>query len=455
MLRKMARILVLFLALAAACLADFRAGAAKRKITPDLGAGPVYLAGFNQNRAATGIHDDLWVRCVAMSAGRTLVICGVDSIGLFFEDVQKIREGAAAKLSAPADIVVAATHNHETPDTMGLWGPGLGKSGINEQYNALIVERAVEAVVAAAGSMRPATARLAKVRNAELDGFVDDTRPPVVLDTELTVLALDGRRGGRIATLVNWANHPEVLGSKNTLITADYLASFYTRVEKRDGGTAVFVNGAVGGMMSPLGAKTAAPEESFQKADLIGSRVAELACDAIKKAKRSAIDRIEHGERMVEIPVTNKLYLMAANAGVFKGRKPMQNGGTRTPAGFFRLWAAGRPVLECATVPGELYPELSMGGVEHYAGADYPDAPAEPAIKQQMMRAPFRMLIGLANDEIGYVIPRAEWDEKEPWLKGAPRRYYGEINSVGPDAAPAITNALSELLGGQGGRIAR
>jgi hypothetical protein len=96
-------------------------------------------------------------------------------------------------------------------------------------------------------------------------------------------------------------------------------------------------------------------------------------------------------------------------------------------------------------VPGELYPELSVGGIERYAGADFPDAPLDPAIKTAM-RAPFRMLVGLANDEIGYIIPRAEWDEQAPWLQNAPRRWYGEVNSVGPQAAPVVVNRLVELI---------
>ncbi len=42
------------------------------------------------------------------------------------------------------------------------------------------------------------------------------------------------------------------------------------------------------------------------------------------------------------------------------------------------------------------------------------------------------MLIGLADDEIGYIIPKAEWDEKPPYLQNAPKAWYGEENSVGP-----------------------
>jgi hypothetical protein len=55
------------------------------------------------------------------------------------------------------------------------------------------------------------------------------------------------------------------------------------------------------------------------------------------------------------------------------------------------------------------------------------------------------MLIGLADDEIGYIIPKAEWDEKPPYLQNAKKAWYGEENSVGPDAAARIAAAIQEL----------
>ena len=82
--------------------------------------------------------------------------------------------------------------------------------------------------------------------------------------------------------------------------------------------------------------------------------------------------------------------------------------------------------------------------MERYAGADFPDAPIEPPIKP-MLHAPYRMLIGLADDEIGYIIPKAEWDEKPPYLQNAKKAWYGEENSVGPDAAARIAAAIQEL----------
>jgi hypothetical protein len=436
-----------FLPFAAA--AQLRVGTAKRTITPDLEKhGPVWMAGFDNGRKATGVHDDLYARCMALSTGgRPLVICGLDVIGVFWDDVQKVR----AKVPN-ADVVVAALHDHEGPDTMGQWGAMPGQSGINDAFAAYFVDRTAEAAREAIAALKPARIKLAKIKTPELDTFIDDGRPPIVHDPEILALYAETVDGTPIGTLINWANHPETLGSKNTLLTADYSGYLCGEAERLLRGTAVFINGAVGGMQSPLGSTVKdaqgriVPEKTFEKAEFIGKRVATLAAEAVGKAQTVGVDTIVWRERTIEIPMTNPNFQAASKAGVFKGRKaPTASGGTLTPVGYIRLAKGSAPQLEVALIPGEMYPELSVGGVERYSGADYPDAPIEPAVKG-LMKAPFRMLFGLADDEIGYIIPRAEWDEKPPYLNNSPKKHYGEVNSVGPDAAPSIVKAIQELI---------
>lgn len=434
---------------------ELMASAAKRSITPDLNAGhPVYMAGFGQGRAATGVHDSLWVRCVALSTGaRPVAICAADSIGLFLDDVQKIRAAVPQ-----ATVLVMSTHVHEAPDTMGLWGPRQGVSGIDEAYNAVVVRQAAEAVKECLATMRPATLALAAVTPKDVDGYFDDSRPPVVHDPQILALAVNDMRRERIATLVNWANHPEAQGSKNTLISADWPAALCARLESLEGGLVVYVNGAVGGMQSPLGAKIVdpktkqpAPPETYRFAEVVGEYVADAIHGALRGAERADVDTIEYREKMVEIPVANQGFLMAAQGGLFKGRQAMEDGRSKAPVGYLKLSAQGKAKLEAALIPGEMYPELSVGGVVKDAGADFPDAPVEPAVKR-MLSAPYRMLFGLANDEIGYIIPKVQWDEKPPFTFGASKRWYGEVNSVGPETAPLIAKAMEELVNANGTR---
>ena len=107
--------------------------------------------------------------------------------------------------------------------------------------------------------LTPAIVTLAQAHPSELDTLIDDDRPPEVHDAGVIVLRATTAKGSPIATLVNWANHPETLGSKNTLITADYPYYLCKELEQRMEGVAVFLNGAVGGMQSPLGAKIPDP----------------------------------------------------------------------------------------------------------------------------------------------------------------------------------------------------
>jgi hypothetical protein len=445
---------VLLLALAAPCFAQLRAGAATREVTPDLERhAPVYIPGFANNRIATGVHDPLSARCLALQAGQTVVICGVDSIGLFLDDVKRIREIAAPRLPKGAQVIVAATHDHESVDTMGLWGPKQGVSGINEEYSKFLIQQTADAAVEAASKLQPARARFVSARFPGIEAYFDDSRPPVVNDPDIVAAAFTTNSGKPIATLVNWANHPEALGSKNTLITADWPSYLYKTLEEANTGVTVFINGAVGGMQSPLGAKIPnpvtgkiQPDSTFDFAEIVGNRVAYTILDTLKGVLPSTITRVVYVEKLVRIPLTNQGYLAGAKAGVFKGRKKFNDDGTtEAPVGLLTLSDNVQPVLQAILIPGELYPELSVGGAVRGPGSDFPNAPFEPPLKN-LLKAQYKMLFGLANDEIGYIIPKAQWDEKPPYTFGATKRWYGEVNSVGPDAAPIITAAIADLI---------
>lgn len=447
--------LFLFLTGLAALAADFRAGAALERITPSLEAGkPVYLAGFAHGRRATGVMDPLYSRCLALSAGAApVVICAVDSIGLFFDDVQRIRQEVARRWAKPVSVIVAATHSHQTPDTMGLWGPKEGVSGLDEDYNTFVIQRTAGAAVSALRNLRPARLHLSRTYPPELDSYINDNRPPVQHDAEMLLLRVSRPNGRTIATLINWANHPEALGSKNTRITPDFPAALARDTESRLGGITIFVNGALGGMQTPLGATVRdprygepAPPESKRFMEAMGGQLAEIVLDATENVRPSPVTSVTYRETVINIPVTNQGFVLASKAKLSGDRKAFHpDGTTSTPVGLLRITGRKGLLLEAVTIPGEMYPELSIGGTVRYPEADFPDAPIETPLKQ-MMTAPYRMVFGIANDEIGYILPKAEWDEKPPYLNGAKEPWYGEVNSVGPDAAPIIAEAVARLL---------
>lgn len=96
-------------------------------------------------------------------------------------------------------------------------------------------------------------------------------------------------------------------------------------------------------------------------------------------------------------------------------------------------------------VTSEIYPEIVNGGIERVPGGNFSVEPVEVPPLRELMPGRIKFIFDLANEEIGYLIPKSEWDRQPPNLYGAKKKIYGEINSVGPDAAGQIHEALRAL----------
>ncbi len=68
--------------------------------------------------------------------------------------------------------------------------------------------------------------------------------------------------------------------------------------------------------------------------------------------------------------------------------------------------------------------------------------------KHPPLKATHKMIVGRANDEIGYIIPKRQWDEKKPFCYGLTKAQYGEINSCGPDVAAVLCGEFKKLASG-------
>jgi hypothetical protein len=459
--------------------AQLRAGVAKSVVTPDVHKHKVYIAGFGHNRVATGVHDDLYARCLALEAGAQIVaLCSVDVIGLFYDDVLKIRGQVKVQAPEVSHLIVASTHVHEGPDTLGLWGPDPLHTGIDENYLDWLDSQIAATAVRAANSMQPARVEVSRDDHPLLGMLQSVDRPPIVKDPYLFVMRLTSvSAGAPIAVLVNWSDHPETLGGENTEITADYPHWLCEYVENHLGGTAVFFNGSIG-KVSTLGAQVAltdpetgeiAKDDTWKKAELVGTMVGQVAERALKSSETTAVDSLLIRKSTLFAPLQNDHFRMAQAADVFSGRKPLYTDekldrstvekkltdtGTmrfsighdvQTEVDYVQLRSQGRVVAEIATIPGEIYPELTNGGITRYPGADFPDAPFEPILRAHF-KSRYQFILGLGNDELGYLIPRAEWDDQPPWLLNRSERWYGEINSAGPDVAGAVLRGLVGLI---------
>lgn len=436
-------------------------GFAKEDITPDVQGRPVWLAGYGLNRKATGVHDPLWARAVVLKdGGKKVALVSVDLIGLQYPNVLKIRRA----LPGFEYVLVSSTHQHEGPDVIGLWGPDRAHSGVDPSYLETVEQKVAAAVRKAEGGLAPASVAYG---TADDESLVSDSRLPKVKDGVLRVLKFTAPAGGKtLGLLVQWNCHPENLGSKNPLVTADF--PYYTvgTLEKRHDCPVAYFTGAIGGLMS-------APEDKFPKpgggfyrdgdfefARVYGEAVADLADKALKKTETISLSPFAVAAKPVGLPLFNPGYRQLRSIGVlprpayaWKG-DPDQLGdelpakqadgpvALQTEVAYLRLGD-----LHVAAIPGELYPELVYGRFQEPAesNADFPDAATEPPVMSSLP-GPKTMLFGLANDEVGYIIPRRQWDWDAPFAYGRKERQYGEVNSVGPEVAPILMKALADRV---------
>jgi hypothetical protein len=443
-----------------ATAAEFTFGFAETDVTPELGKKPVYMAGFGQNRKATKVHDPLMVRAVVFADGDDkIALVAVDVVGLFLPSVERVRE----KLSGFKYVLVSATHNHEGPDTLGLWGPNPLQSGIDADYLKKVEAGCVEAVKAADAARKPA---VAKIGAASDPALLRDSRQPIVLHDELVAIRFEEPKSGKpLGVLVQWNNHPEALDSKNTEITADFPYYVVKHLRESQKCPVAYFTGTVGGLMTTLrlpvkdaGGKELA-DGTFEKSERYGTLVGQLADKALRTAVPVALAPFEARPRQILVPVDNNLYRLASQFGTLDRTMYVWDG-SPTPKEFKPTKDVSKPVavktevgylklgdLEVAVIPGEIYPELVLGKVQDPVdpGADFPNAPVEPAIYAQL-KGKHKMLIGLGNDELGYFIPKRQWDEKAPFCYGLKKAQYGEENSVGPETAPIICATFKELV---------
>ncbi len=437
-------------------------GFAEADISPTLGKKPVYMAGFGTNRTATKIHDPIMARAVVLTDGtKTLALVAVDLVGFFLPQVENIRK----ELKGVDHLIVSSTHNHEGPDTVGLWGASPFQSGVDAEYVKRIEQTVIKLVGTATKAMVPATAKIGSAHAPEL---ITDNRLPVVKHDELVAIRFDALNSAKSAkplgVLIQWNCHPETLDDKNREITADFVGYAASHLKKKHDCPVAYFTGTVGGLMTSLKVplKNTKGENlndgTFEKAEAFGHALGQVAEKALTASVDATLVPFDLRVQTILVPVENGLYKLAKTAGVLNRPMYVWTDST-TPKDWKETVDVTKPVgvktevsylklgeLDIAAVPGEIYPELVLGKVQDPpdAGADFPDAPIEPALYSPL-KGKFKMILGLANDELGYFIPKRQWDAEKPYCYKLKSSQYGEVNSCGPDTAMVICDTFRKL----------
>ena len=477
-------------------------------------------------RPAQGVHDDLWARAMVVSRGKVpfaLVVVDLPGYVHIFGNVA--RREISAKTGIPVgNIVYMATHNHEGPDTVGIWA---GPNDMDFDYIAQVNKGMVDAVVKAVAALKPAKLKIA---TQEVDGCYDaktlrfkkgsactfpvgmgelkknpgkydvpvnqiDLRDPMVYNHRVvTLLATDAQSGATLGTLVNFANHPEVLGGSNNMLSSDYPHYVRVAMEKRYGGTCVFASGTTGGQIGTLhgtrvplydvGGKLV-PDKTGKK-DADGKAFPEFAPDdkddpknpayarirsqgyvaayaamaGLDKAKEQADPQVSVASGDLDVPMTNTqmglVMVMIENVAKQNGYlkhaddQPISAdycpGDTGRKACLrIKMAAAKIGDLTIVNTPGEPSPEYLHGreassvdfgttwGVSKYAAL--PDL-------SKYAKTTHVMMLTIANGYLGYMTPAAEYlkDDKHP-------NHYEELGSAGHLFGDTVGNKLLRLLG--------
>lgn len=435
----------------------------------------VWMAGFHKARAARDVHDDLMTVAVVFDDGTSRIgIVTADTVGLMESFVIDLRRDVPATLGLDY-VLVHATHNHEGPDTQGLWGPSDLTSGLDPTYMNFLKEEMIAALGDAVAALEPARLKMATLEGYDAELGTMDTRAPIVLDPGIRVLMLQRADDSVIGTLVNYGMHVELAWDMNLSLTAD-LAGYMRRgvsdglvydgevVRPGIGGTTMWLTGNIGGLMTSLpGEPVHDPwldrditASGYDKSRAFGYGVASAVLTATLSDSTFYEDpapTLAITTRPLTLPMTNYPLALASLIGLIDRDVGIE---LFPPQLTLRSEVALLKIGEArlVAIPGELYPEIAVGGITNPEGADFSLSPVETPPLRSAMQGRVNLMVNLANDAIGYIIPKSEWDNEAPWIspviKGDEGETYGEIVSVGPETAPVLHRALLPLLQNDG-----
>ena len=438
--------------------------------TPD--GEPLYIAGFKNAYEATGVLDLQCATAVWLDTGHDdgILFIGVDCVGLSSDYVAKIRERLTenGKLPESASVNVYSTHDHAGVDTLGLWGP-VGIDGKNEKFMETVVSGAVKAAELAYGDRRTGTLTYSNADTSSAvpyGEFAGDDRPiqrdsrdPQFYDPLVHQLRFipdpnesddaDMRRGIRI---IIYGAHAESLWADNSLVSRDFPGELARTIYEECGDRVLFMPGAVGGLIMTADLRGDNGEDRVWNMRYTGERLAAHILTIPAENEEILTPDIDAVRVRLTVPLDNTVFMYYKFLGILGNEVVAGDGETGysliSELGVVRI---GDCVL--AMIPGEIFPELVYGG--YIDGAAAADDVSDPTpLCEIAARAGYdRLLIcGLANDELGYIIPPGDFlvDGDAPYLKEARgedgRGHYEETNSAGKRTAGRIAAAFSEAV---------
>ncbi|MBR7164665.1 MAG: hypothetical protein IKD18_00155 [Clostridia bacterium] len=300
-----------------------KAGFARGNITPMMGAD---ISGYYKERKADGILDDLEVNALALECGeeKVVLVC-LDHCGIKQNLICDFHD-AIVKLTGIKKecIYISETHTHTGPSARKD-----SKDPLEQEFIRFAIRRTADAVKLALDDLKPAkmgwgigqAPGVAFVRRFRMkDGSVrtnpgvnnpDILAPIGQVDERVSVLRFD-REGAETLVLVNFANHPDVVGGCK--ISADWPGLLRRQVEKSlDDTRCIFFNGAQGDVnhvnVHPKGGDFNGMFRDFDDVSrgyAHSKHIANVVCGGVlqvyEKVKYTEVDSVTALQKTIQVP---------------------------------------------------------------------------------------------------------------------------------------------------------
>jgi len=427
---------------------QWQVGFARRQILlPENSNEPLYISGYNSGWEITGLLDLCEARAVWLDAGDGgVLLIGIDCIALDSGTVDEIR-AAIGEIPGCLAINIYATHTHAGPDTLGLWGP-MGVNGKNSEYMKNLISAAAEAGREAAGNAHEGKLYFGY---AETQNMFRDSRFPEVFDPNLYQLRFEAADGSAGTRIYFYGAHAESLRGSNTLVSRDFPGRLCDAMAELTGDNTMFASSPAGGLiMTKEFVATATSALAVRNLETTAEKLIEYAKSITPETERELSPALKFSRTVFTVPLDNPAFAAYKFLGILNNKAVRADSatghGVETELAVLMLGD-----LAVTLLPGEIFPELVLGGV---FGQMNPDGvnprPLNEIAKENGIDQ--MIAIGLCNDELGYIVPPSDFlvNKKAPYIERTTDKFgedhYEETNSVGPACAQCIADAFEKAV---------
>jgi hypothetical protein len=358
---------------------DLKVGVAKRVVTPD----PLLpvSGGIGVPKAVKEKKGELSIRAVVIRSGQEKVAwVSIDNLGW----PAALGNRTRALLPEFKHILIAATHTHSAPDAYAF-PDEKGKHYADLEYLDRCTKLMAECILEAENAQVDAWMKVSYGKAAK--GIAYNYYAPDLYDPNVGVIQfLNEDRP--IATLVNYAIHPEVIGSKQGILSPDLCGPLYDYIEQKGGGMAMFINGAQGGMVTADNRRKEGEVNTWEECQRIGQLLGSEALRLIHDGERIAQPVLNIKSQVLVFPVDNpqmRYILQKSPLGYGKGNQ------VETVQYLIELGP-----VKILTIPGEALPNIG-----YYL--------------KRKMNASYPFLFGLTNDAFGYILSKVDYNSFEKY----------------------------------------